>query len=66
VAQALTGTVNSTLNTLVKPLLTPLLNALLAALDPAAEALLHTLGLRLGAIDVVVRGVSCGTPTLVH
>jgi uncharacterized membrane protein len=66
VAQALVGTVNSTLNTLVKPLLTPLLNALLAALDPAAEALLHTLGLRLGAIDVVVRGVSCGTPTLVH
>jgi len=65
-AGAVTDLLNATLNTLVLPLVTPLLSALLTALDPIIDALLRALGLRLGVIDVMVRGVSCGAPTLVH
>jgi uncharacterized membrane protein len=63
---ALTTTINGLLNGTVLPLLKPLLVSILGALDPVTDTLLRTLGLRLGAIDVVVRGVACGVPTLVH
>ena len=62
----LAGTVNSLLNVTVLPLVTTTVGTLLTALDPAGDLLLRTLGLRLGEIDVVARGVSCGVPTLVH
>ena len=63
---SLLAAVLNLLNNTVLPLVKPILVAILSALDPIVDALLQTLGLRLGAIDIVVRGVSCGTPTLVH
>jgi uncharacterized membrane protein len=63
---ALTSAINSLLNATVLPLVKTTLASLLAALDPAVDTLLRGLGLRLGEIDVVTRGVSCGVPTLVH
>lgn len=62
----LLGTVLNLLNNTVLPLVKPILVNILSALDPVVDAILQTLGLRLGAIDIVVRGISCGTPTLVH
>jgi uncharacterized membrane protein len=62
----LTGSINSLLNATVLPLVRTEVTSLLTALDPAGDTLLRGLGLRLGEIDVVTRGVSCGVPTLVH
>jgi len=41
-------------------------SSLLVSLDPVIDTLLGTLGLRLGAMDVVVHGVRCGRPVLVR
>jgi uncharacterized membrane protein len=63
---ALATAINNLLASTVTPLLRGTLVTLLTALDPVTDALLKTLGLRLGAIDTVVHGVSCGVPTLVQ
>lgn len=64
------GVLASTINDIVANTVTPLLRGtlvtLLTALDPVTDTLLKTLGLRLGTIDTVVHGVSCGVPTLVQ
>jgi uncharacterized membrane protein len=62
----LLGIALNLLNNTVLPAVKPILVDILTALDPATDTLLRATGLRLGAIDVVVRGVRCGTPTLVH
>jgi uncharacterized membrane protein len=62
---ALTTTINSLLNNTVMPALQTELAMIMTQMDPAADTLLKTIGLRLGAMDVVVHGVRCGTPTLV-
>jgi uncharacterized membrane protein len=63
---ALASSINDIVANTVTPLLRGTLVTLLTALDPVTDTLLKTLGLRLGAIDTVVRGVSCGAPTLVQ
>jgi uncharacterized membrane protein len=62
---ALTTTINGLLNNTVMPALQTELAMIMTQMDPAADTLLKTIGLRLGAMDVVVHGVRCGTPTLV-
>lgn len=62
----LTTSINNILNTTLTGLVKGLVVSLVTALDPVTDTLLRTLGLRLGEMDVLVHGVSCGTPTLVH
>lgn len=62
----LSNLVNVLLGGVVLPLVQSVVAMLLSALDPVVDLLLRILGLRLGSIDVVAHGVSCGVPTLVH
>jgi len=61
----LTGAINGLLNSTVIPALKTQLAAIMTPMDSATDTLLKTIGLRLGAMDVIVHGVRCGTPTLV-
>ncbi|HVV27821.1 MAG TPA: pilus assembly protein TadG-related protein [Rhizomicrobium sp.] len=62
----LAAATNALLANTVLPQIRATLDTLLSALDPAVDGLLKTAGLRLGAVDAVVHGVSCGVPTLVR
>jgi uncharacterized membrane protein len=61
----ITGLVSSLVNGTVMPILRPLLVSILSSLDPTVDALLQTLGVKLGTLDVTVHGVACGRATIV-
>lgn len=54
------------LGSLVGAILEPLVRSVLQLLDPVIASLLQALGIKLGYIDVTVRGMRCGVTALVQ
>lgn len=63
---SLLGSINLTsLLSTVVPALTTAISAAMAPLDTVVSSLLTTLGIKLGAMDMIVHGAKCQAPTLV-